>query len=289
MGGVEKQGKLLKISGEEGLKGVYYPPDDRSRFELIGRKMSQPYSLNRSPRRLCEGVEPEIPPKAGRRPVRRPFNHYTPALTDWWIVPSLELPFFKYSKFFFTWGNDAHDTLKCGLYLAKGLDPMLRSVYPTKKGRRLLMDDSWGWHSFYPAVASGKFTEQLRETVRRLNHPVEILFEGGYVDDPGLFNPDSELRKRDRYRLVVDPADDSIRVGGAKRDAMSLKTLNKVRDWKSFSEVMAWLDSEQFMWCDLFVANTYPIAPGGELPEGCEVRTAAEIYAEWLAVFQEYL
>ena len=61
------------------------------------------YSLYRSPRRLAEAVEPLLEPVAGERLVRRPFNHYSPALTDWWIVPSLELPFFKFGKYFFTW------------------------------------------------------------------------------------------------------------------------------------------------------------------------------------------
>ena len=102
------------------------------------------YSLYRSPRRLAEAVEPLLEPVAGERLVRRPFNHYSPALTDWWIVPSLELPFFKFGKYFFTWDEKNRTELRTGLYLAKGLDPMLRKVYPTRKGRRLLMDESWG-------------------------------------------------------------------------------------------------------------------------------------------------
>lgn len=64
--------------------------------------MEIPYSVYQSPRRMCEGIEAVIPPEGGRI-VRRPFNHYSPALTDWWIVPSLELPFFKFGKYFFTW------------------------------------------------------------------------------------------------------------------------------------------------------------------------------------------
>ena len=89
--------------------------------------MEIPYSVYQSPRRMCEGIEAVIPPEGGRI-VRRPFNHYSPALTDWWIVPSLELPFFKFGKYFFTWDEKVRDPLRCGLYLAKGLDPMLKKV-----------------------------------------------------------------------------------------------------------------------------------------------------------------
>lgn len=38
---------------------------------------------------------------------------------------------------------------------------------------------------------------------------------------------------------------------------MCLKFLNKVRDWKSFGEAMMTLNAEAFLWCDLFIANTY--------------------------------
>ena len=233
--------------------------------------MEIPYSVYQSPRRI----------------VRRPFNHYSPALTDWWIVPSLELPFFKFGKYFFTWDEKVRDPLRCGLYLAKGLDPMLKKVYPTKKGRRLLMDDSWGWHTFYPAVASGILQEKVRAGAAALGRPVELIFEGGYVDDPGLFNPDSELRKRDRYTLVHDPADNSIRVLTARRDAMSMKFLNKVRDWKSFGEAMKFLNEEQFMWVDLFLAASYAVPPGVEAPDHAE--TAEGIWTKWLSLFREFV
>ena len=246
-------------------------------------------TLARSPRRLCEGVEPELELREGERLVRRPFNHYAPALTDWWIVPSLELPFFRFGKYFFTWDEKKRDTLQCGFGVTKGLDPMLKKVYPSKKGRRLLMEENWGWQFFYPAVMRGELAELLRTAGAGIGHRLELIFEGGYVDDPGLFNPDSELRKRDRYTLVYDPAVDSIRVGGAKRDAMCLKFLNKVRDWKSFGEAMMTLNAEAFLWCDLFIANTYRIPAADGENAGEPMRTPAEIHAEWLACFRNYV
>ena len=114
-----------------------------------------------------------------------------------------------------------------------------------------------------------------------------MIFEGGYVDDPGLFNPDSELRKRDRYTLVHDPADNSIRVLTARRDAMSMKFLNKVRDWKSFGEAMKFLNEEQFMWVDLFLAASYAVPPGVEAPDHAE--TAEGIWMKWLSLFREFV
>lgn len=251
--------------------------------------MTMTYSLNRSPRRLCEEMEPFIPPMEQERLVRRPFNHYTPALTDWWIVPSLDLPFFKFGKYFFTWDVKQRTSIQCGLCLTKGLDPMLAAVYPSRKGRRLLMDESWAWNRFHAAVEKGVFEEKLRRSARAIGHEVEIVFDGGYVDDPGLFNPDAETRRRDRYTLVYQPEDDSLRVARAKRDAMCLKFLNKVHSISEFREAMRTLAAEQFLWCDIFVSNSYLIPLTEEFPAEAEVRSAREIYDEWLGFWREFV
>ena len=117
----------------------------------------------------------------------------------------------------------------------------------------------------------------------------EIVFDGGYVDDPGLFNPDAETRRRDRYTLVYQPEDDSLRVARAKRDAMCLKFLNKVHSIREFREAMRTLAAEQFLWCDIFVSNTYLIPLTEEFPAVAEVRSAREIYDEWLGFWREFV
>ena len=250
------------------------------------------YTKFKSPRRLCEGVEAALTAAGDTgRIVRRPFNHYVPALTDWWIVPSLELPFFKFGKYFFTWDEKRRDELRCGLYLAKGLDPMLAKVYPTRKGRRLLMDDTWAWHAFYPSVMRGELETTLRTCADALQAPLEIVFEGGYVDDPGLFNPDSELRKRDRYTLGYDPADGSLRVlPGTRRDAMSLKFLNKVHDWPGFRTAVKTLNDESFLWCDIFIAAAWGIRDGADAERDDESGVdAPAICRDWLIPLRPYV
>ena len=57
---------------------------------------------HRTPWQLCRAVEDTFPASAGRL-VRRPFNHYDPDYTNWYLVPSLSLPFFKFGKYYFSW------------------------------------------------------------------------------------------------------------------------------------------------------------------------------------------
>lgn len=245
----------------------------------------RPFCLNKSPRRLCEEIEKVIPDTG--RMVRRPYNHYVPTFTDWWIVPSLALPFFKFGKFFFSWDEKVRDTVVVGYHLTKGLDPALKKVYPSRRGKRLLMDDSWGWHAFLPEALSEGLERRIRDVAERTGEAVELWFEGGYIDDPDLFDPELEERKRDRYLLVFDPAAGTLGVKSARRDAMCLKFLNKVRNFASLREALATLNAEAFLWCDVFIATRYGIREYGDfLPEE-PTREASRIYMDTLAPFRD--
>ena len=68
---------------------------------------------------------------------------------------------------------------------------------------------------------------------------------------------------------------------------MSMKFLNKVRDWKSFKEAMKFLNEEQFMWVDLFLASAWSVAPGVEAPPGAA--GAEELWTKWLSLFREFV
>ena len=128
--------------------------------------MNTLYCENKSPRKLCEAIEAILPPEAGRL-IRRPYNHFQPTMTSWWLVPSNELPFFKFGKFGFSWDEKVRDVISCGLYLSKGLDPMLRAVYPSKKGGRLIMTDDWAWHGFREDCRNGTIADAIKDAARQ--------------------------------------------------------------------------------------------------------------------------
>lgn len=244
------------------------------------------YCERKSPWRLAEEIESVIPKAAGERMARRPFNHYVPVNTDWWIVPSSEQPFFRYGTYYFSWDPEARDVIRCGFHVTKGLAPELKAVYTSKKGRRLLMNDSWAWYRFREALADGSLRAMAEQASRASGGPLEIHFYGGYVEDAGLADPDQELQKRDRYRFVFDPAAGTVSIAGAKRDAMCLKCLNAIRNWDSLVQAVGVLDREAFLWCDVFLAIPYGVREYGEFAPDETVSGAEAIYRDTLEPFR---
>ena len=246
------------------------------------------YCSCRTPWQLCRAAEDTFPP-GGPRLVRRPFNHYDPDYTSWYLVPSLALPFFKFGKYHFAWDEKVRDEIRCGLIVTKGLDPMLKAAYPSKRGKRLLMDDTWAWPHLLDGVRSGALFAAVRTAAERSGEPVTIEFSGGYIDDPGLFDPDQDYRKKDFYRLKFDPASDAVTVANARRDAMCLKFLNQVHDFAGLVKAFDTLAGEAFLWCDVFVSIGYAIdhtgvrVPGAGEADPAQVRAAAlDPFAAWV-------
>ncbi|MEI3002967.1 MAG: hypothetical protein V8T86_19090 [Victivallis sp.] len=50
---------------------------------------------------------------------------------------------------------------------------------------------------------------------------------------------------------------------------------------------MKFLNEEQFMWVDLFLAASYAVPPGVEAPDHAE--TAEGIWTKWLSLFREFV
>ena len=249
--------------------------------------MNALYCENKSPRKLCEAIEAILPADTGRL-IRRPYNHFQPTMTSWWLVPSNELPFFKFGKYGFCWDEKVRDTISCGLYLSKGLDPMLKAVYPSKKGGRLIMTDSWAWHDFIIDCGNGKVADAIKDAAGQ-SVVIEVVVEGGYVDDPGLFDPQVELPAMDCYALSFDVKTGAMRVVRARRAVMAIKSLNQVKDLPSFCKTLAELGSNQFLWMNVFIGGVFKVKEYGEFAPEDNVITASQIWEKVLSKFQRWI
>ena len=103
--------------------------------------------FNKSPRTLSESVYEFINANginnAPFKGARRPFDHYRPTESAWYIIPSAELPFFRFGKFYFEWENP--QKINCGIakqrkdqQLERGGDVHdgMRENIPQRRGRQ---------------------------------------------------------------------------------------------------------------------------------------------------------
>jgi hypothetical protein len=84
----------------------------------------------------------------------RPYNHFNPDDTLWWLVPSTEWPAFKYAKLFFQSNPEDLPTgtngVYCGLSVEKGLNIKVKDFYP----KEYIQTALWDWECITTSLAS---------------------------------------------------------------------------------------------------------------------------------------
>lgn len=245
------------------------------------------YCDKKFPRRLCEDIEPHIMIPGGKV-VRRPFNRFQPDVTGWWLVPSLELPFYRCGKIYCDWGDSERQTITCGFYLEKGLAAEVAVVYSSKKGRALIMNDSWQWCNFVADCTNGTFLHALKCAAANSGLPVEVHISGGYVDDPALFDPYSEIQKKDHFIFDLQNDYETLKYRCAKRDAMVLKPLNKVKTLTDFSLAVKEFSADHFLWLNVFISARFNILSEGP-SDSTDVWSSEKIWKHFLINFTPWL
>lgn len=205
------------------------------------------------PRKLCEEVDLLSEAALGIEMSRRPWNRFKADLTGWWLIPSPKQPHYKFGKYFFEWGDEELASLIAGFYVEKGLDEALRSVYPSKRGAELMMKNDWGWRRLMGLISSGELEAILDAAAEKSGNTVEIHFDGGYVDDPTLYDPYASNLKNDYYVLEYDCGKKSVKVTKTRRGGMHLKVLNKACDLKSLFKIIQDFDKDQWLWLNVFI------------------------------------
>ena len=141
-----------------------------------------------SPKDLCYRMKQVCEAEFGRLSAR-PWNRYEPDKSLWWLVPETDWPAYKYPKLYFDWISPERSSLSCGLHIEKGLDPGIQSAYPSRKGSRYIMASDWAWHSFLADLEQGAVARVIERAMAGTNKNSVLKIEGGYVPDPGSFDP----------------------------------------------------------------------------------------------------
>jgi hypothetical protein len=142
---------------------------------------SSPQELCYRVKQLCEGEFETL--------SARPWNRFEPANSLWWIVPATDWPAFRHGKLYFDWTSPDHSAISCGLHVEKGLNRSIQSAYPSKKGSQYIMGSDWVWHRFLRDLENGTVPTALAKALVGTDNGFILRVEGGYVPDPGSFDP----------------------------------------------------------------------------------------------------
>jgi hypothetical protein len=180
------------------------------------------------------------------------------------------------------------NTIASGLYLSKGLDPSLASVYPSKKGRRLIMTDDWAWHKFTADCRSGAVGAAIHTAALNSATYFAASIEAGYIDDPGLFDPQLEHPELESCILEYDASTKTMRPVAAKRSAaLCLKSLNKAMSLAAFCQALTHLGRENFLWMNVSLAAHYGVIENSSHQK--EVAGAEAIWRHSLTPFLPWI
>ena len=238
-----------------------------------------------TPRRLCDVITPFAENKLGKL-TKRPWNRFNPDMTSWWIVPGSKIPHFRHGKFYFNWGDKKHTSLLTGLYIEKGLDEKISTVYSTKKAKNFIMTPNWCWLNFIETLKNGYFFEILKNNCPP-SLPIEFIIDGGYVAEPTKFDPYQEKTLGwDQYIFRWHPESDVFSMISSDRKSYILKMhhINTINDFiKSITEY----SENEWLWLNIHIAVRLQINPSSE--ENKITWSDAKIWNSFLEPLSEWI
>jgi len=220
--------------------------------------MMGPFTSYRSPQEVCKAIG-AIAQQRFQKLSPRPWNRYEPDESSWWLVPSGDLPAYRYGKFYFDWAGSDRSALLCGLYMEKGIGEEAAQAYLSPKGRRYIMDSGWSWFTLLRDLQHG-----IRNVVEALGQslpfPIEFRIDGGYVSDPESFDRYASDLPWDVYTLHWLHSRGVFELAEAKREAKLLDQLGGVTNFAQLFEVLDSLSQNPWLWLDVFICIRLQIA-----------------------------
>jgi len=185
----------------------------------------------------------------------RPWNRFGPDESLWWLIPSTDWPAYRYAKLYFDWASPDHSALSCGLHVEKGLDDTIQSAYLSKKGSKYIMGNDWAWHPFLADLGEGRVKKVIEKAVAGTEEGFVLKVEGGYVPDPGSFDPyAAEFRKtKTTYKFACSNRSGVCNLLQAVDTA---KLMDHLKDANSLVKVAAQLKalmSNAWLWIDVWL------------------------------------
>jgi len=229
-----------------------------------------------TPREACYAIE-RVCRSEFDTLVARPWNMYEPDITTWWLVPSSDWPAYKHGKCHFNWGNENRDSIFMSLYFEKGLGSIVSSVYSCPKGLRCIMDNDWSWYRLIRDLENGRIPQKVAQISKEIPIPVELVVEGGYVQDPCDFDPNAPGFKGDTCGFVWDN-----NLGFTQRwshvEAGLLTPLGELRTFNELPQILRVFNTNDWLWVNFHIGMRLEIQNKAPSNQERAVWSASDIW-----------
>ena len=246
------------------------------------------YAHLRTPRETCYAIERVAETKFGKL-TPRPWDIYEPDTTSWWLVPSSDWPAYKYGKFHFDWGEDERDSIFLGLYIEKGLDPSVSSVYSCPKGLRHIMHNDWTWFRLIRDLENGQIPQKVKSFASDLPTPLELIVDGGYVQDPCDFDPYAPQLQWHQYLFEWDTISSRFVLKSQQSPAEVFGALSQLRTLDDLPSILKAFTSNAWLWVDFFMGIRFQILDADLSKEATPVWGASDFWANFLCHLSPWL
>ena len=244
-------------------------------------KMKTKYRI---PRQLCDAISSFAEAAIGKL-TKRPWNRFNPDYTSWWLVPNTKIPHFKHGKYYFNWGDKKQTTLLAGLYLEKGLDEKIASVYSSKKAKSFIMTPDWNWFKFLEGLKNKQPFDNLKNNCPP-SLPIEFIIDGGYVTEPTSFDPYQEKTLAwDQYAFTWHPESDEFSLTSSNRKAFILK-FHHVKTIDDFIKTIIEYSKDDWLWMNIHIAIRLEISSS---PDEKDIWNESEIWKSFLSSFSDLI
>ena len=206
-----------------------------------------------------------------RKLTLRPWNHYEPVNTDWWLIPSTDWPAYRYGKFFIHVERYT-GRLYCGFYVEKGLDPSAAAALQTSK--KLMLKPDWTWHRVVEDMESGALRAPTLEVIQRSGRPLLIAIEGGKTS--------SDDKQLDYIAFEDDGQGLCLR--SFRPETTPLSQLSGCESQPSLARALKNLPQYAWTWINLYLGLELAFSPlEPEAGQGLEAWEAPELWERCLA------
>ena len=223
---------------------------------------------------VCEGEFDHLSP--------RPWNKFKPDDTLWWLVPATDWPAYRYAKLYFDlvpW-----EPLCSHLRSARGkraASVHSGDAYPSRRGSQYIMGGDWAWHRFLEGMGNGSMTKAMGDAVHGTDQVCSVVIYGGYVPDPGSFDPyadDFRMRKSTYRFLFRDQAGACYLASAEDRD----RYMDQLKHAKSVAEIAEGLQDlagNPWLWIDVAIGLSLDVQ---RPPGSADVTTDADLWSHHL-------